>query len=104
VGPAAVGQMALEGGEPLVPARADALDPGHRVLERLGCEAVANLAAAAGHRDEAGLAEAREVLRDRLPGDRQPNGELGRGRAAARSQHLDERTAPLVRERGEDRV
>ena len=53
---------------------------------------------------QARVGERGELLRDRLPRDRQLGRELGRGRRAARRDRLDERAAPGVAERGEDAV
>src|SRR3954468_13822507 len=85
-------EMALQRGEPIVPLGADLLHPADRLRERRRRQRVARLAAGAGHLDEPGVLQRGEVLRDRLPRDRELARELGRRRTSVSArEQLDER-------------
>ena len=78
----AVGEVLLEAVDPAGPARLGALDPVGCRAERSGDHAVVGLASVPHRRDEAGVGEHAEVLGDRLAGDGEFGGEVGRrGRA-----------------------
>src|SRR5581483_10928904 len=95
-------QVVAERPQPLVPLRADAVDPRGCVAERVGRQPVASVPARAGRLDEARLAERGEVLRDRLTRDGEARCELAEGRGLEAGERLDEVSAGRVGERGED--
>src|SRR5262249_10297204 len=74
------------------------------LLERGRSHLVASLAPSARRAEQPGIRQRGELLRDRLPRDRQPGRELRCCRRAACCHRLDERTAAGVTERGEDAV
>src|SRR5918992_5384144 len=76
---AAAGQLALEGGQAVVPLSADLGDPGERLRHRRGCGAVEDLAAGATRGDQSRRRERAQVLLHRLAADREPAREIGRG-------------------------
>src|SRR5581483_6790265 len=90
--------------EALVPLSADLLHPVERVAERLRAEAVADLAAGSGRLDELCRAERAEVLRHRLPRDRQCGGQLGGRRRPAPGERLENEAPVRIGEGLEDRV
>ena len=95
--------MTREGREARVPLRADDLEPAGR-LPSGATRARTCFSPPAFRADEPRLLEGREVLRDRLSGDRQLVGELGRGRRAERGEPLDQVQPARVGERPEDGV
>src|SRR3954469_18793665 len=82
-------QMAPQPGQPIVPLSADRGDPADRLVQRGRREPGAPPAARppAGH--EPGVAQRREVLHHRLPGDREAAGQLGGGGGPVLGQAAD---------------
>jgi len=82
--------------------RIAARHPVHGDAERSRGELVQRLAALAAAFDKPGLTQRCEMLRDRLPRDRQLGGELGRRRGLAFGERLEHVAAVGIGERVED--
>jgi MarR family len=94
----------LDGPEPGVPSRGGG---GHRLcggFEPLGLDGAANLATVASLGDQARFEQDRQVLGDRLPGERQFLGQRGRRGFAVGHQHVKEATASRLGHRRPQRV
>src|SRR5207248_5944197 len=78
--------------------------PGDCVGERLGREGIPGLAACARRREQPGVRERGELLRDRLPRHRETRGELRCRRVAALRNRRDEGSSCGIPERVEDEI
>src|SRR5439155_16520352 len=99
---AALPQVLAQRREAGVPVGADACHPVHRDSQWRRRELIERLAPFAPAIDQSRFVQCGQMLGDRLPGDRELGGELGRRRRLARRQRLEDVTAVGVGERIED--
>src|SRR6266446_248408 len=95
---------ALDGFEARVPSGCDPCHRANRDVKVFRPHGVADLAALTRALHEAGAVEHREVLGDRLPGERQVRGELGGRDLAVREQEVEHLAARGVGDRFEQRL
>src|SRR5712692_4201766 len=94
-------EMTLQLLQTRTPAIRHGREPPLRLSQTLGTERVADIAPGARTFDELRLVEYLEMLRDRLPRDRQAARQL-RGRCRPHGEPVDELAAGRVAERGEE--